>query len=178
MQGRGGCQVALHSPTMKNKLTIGILVFCLLILVAYLASSEHFLPMLRYRTIFRWLPRSAEYTPLLARNKDSTYWICVGASGKDERILVPWFGDTIRGFRSWDGWTNENKTEYIGTSDSAVVKIRDGRLIPMGPGTAEIVLRFPAEQDTATLGVKLEVREVSSHFVIMQPQTQSAQYQW
>ena len=154
---------------MNKTLTFSILTICLLLFGAYLLSSEHFLPGLRYKSMSGWLPAGAYYyPPSIARHKDSTYFLSVGAAWTYDRIFVPWFGDTLRGIKKVDGWIDPESETYIGTSDSTVIKIVEGRLIPVGTGTAVITLQFPSEEGIVTLPAGLQVKEISKRLAITQ----------
>ena len=116
-------------------------------------SSDEFLPFLRYRTVSEWTPAPDIYTPEVVAGYDSTYRLVMKYSIVCERMLISWFGDSIR-VTMISNRSFKIDPSTLSGFDSSIIHIEDNQIIPIKAGKTNIFVKVWTKLDTLRIGVK------------------------
>jgi hypothetical protein len=138
---------------MKKSIVI-VLASNAIIVVLFCLSSVEFLPWLRYRAITQWSSERNVYKPEIRVATDSTYRLIVSYSTYSQRVLIPWFGDSIDVMRIQDGFLKLDARKDVAGYDSNTVILTGNQIVPKKIGKTQFIIKLPNLVDTLSVEVE------------------------
>jgi hypothetical protein len=147
---------------MNRKSIIIILASITIFIILYLLSSEEFLPWLRYRSITQWSNETNVYRSEISIAPDSNYRLFAHYSGNSQRVLIPWFGDSIDVLRHQDGIITDIPSKNIKGYDTSILTLSGDQILPHKVGKTRFIIYFKNGIDT----LEVEVEKKQSVFAV------------
>ena len=147
---------------MKSKAVVVILLVLLVIVGPYHYSSDRFLPWMRYRSVSERYG-FVRYNLTTTQTNDGKYLLGISSTKRIVRVLVPWFGDTVRSTMYMDGLgPPEGLTDVTGY-DTNIISTSGGTLFPKQPGTTKLFARLTSGVDSIYVQVSREQCGLAIH---------------
>jgi len=137
---------------------IFIVTFSILFVIylSILDQDDPFLSFLRYKE-YQVEHKKDSYNFELINRGDSTFYYRIDYHTSSIKRTITWFGDTINTIPSHGSgyYQPKNISELFTGYDTSVVKFSDNMIVPLNPGTTNVILKYPTRIDTIKIYVNL-----------------------